>query len=95
MCQCVLASGAPLELQGLAADLHCHDLGQLFFGFDLVLADADLDPLRVKVEDDPRLTRVGRFLRRWSLDELPQFWSVLKGEMNLNSIMIPAMAPCA
>jgi exopolysaccharide biosynthesis polyprenyl glycosylphosphotransferase len=36
-----------------------------------------------KIDDDPRITRVGRIIRRYSLDELPQLWNVLRGEMSL------------
>ncbi len=37
----------------------------------------------IRIDDDPRITRVGGFLRRWSLDELPNLWNVLKGSMSL------------
>jgi lipopolysaccharide/colanic/teichoic acid biosynthesis glycosyltransferase len=55
-------------------------------------AEARLESLRArnevsgpvfKMRDDPRVTRVGRFIRRASIDELPQFWNVLRGEMSV------------
>ena len=47
------------------------------------LLDHSSDPHWLNLEHDPRVTRVGRWLRRWSIDELPQLWNVLRGEMSM------------
>ncbi len=46
-------------------------------------AQNEMDGPVFKMQKDPRITRVGQFLRKTSLDELPQFWNVLRGEMSL------------
>ena len=48
------------------------------------LADQnEMNGLMFKIKEDPRITKVGAFIRKTSIDELPQFWNILKGDMSL------------
>jgi exopolysaccharide biosynthesis polyprenyl glycosylphosphotransferase len=48
-----------------------------------LLSQNESDGPLFKIKDDPRVTRVGRFLRKFSIDEIPQFWNVVRGEMSV------------
>jgi len=50
---------------------------------EMLMAQNEMKGPVFKIKDDPRITKVGKFLRPYSLDELPQLWSVLKGDMSL------------
>jgi lipopolysaccharide/colanic/teichoic acid biosynthesis glycosyltransferase len=51
--------------------------------FRTMRQDAEKDGMQFTIEKDERITRLGNFLRRTHLDEVPQFWNVLRGEMSL------------
>ena len=48
-----------------------------------LMGQNEMSGLMFKMEDDPRVFPVGRFMRKFSIDELPQFWNILKGDMSL------------
>ncbi len=85
-----LRDGAPVLFRQTRVGLHGRAFGVLKFRTMVPDAEARYadvasraDPRAFKLTDDPRVTRTGRFLRRTSLDELPQLWNVLRGEMSL------------
>ena len=80
----------------LFAQVRCGRDGKLFkmYKFRSMYTDAEarlqdllheneMDGPAFKIKDDPRITRVGRFIRKTSLDELPQLWNVLVGDMSI------------
>ena len=77
-----IASGRPIIYRQERMGLDGRRFGMLKFRTMVADAEAETGP-RWAVRDDPRRTRVGAFLRAWSLDELPQLFNVLRGEMSL------------
>jgi exopolysaccharide biosynthesis polyprenyl glycosylphosphotransferase len=85
-----LREGAPVLFRQVRVGLHGRRFEVLKFRTMVVDAEARYeelvdrsDPRAFKLTDDPRVTPIGHFLRRTSLDELPQLWNVLRGEMSL------------
>lgn len=50
---------------------------------EALLTQNEMDGPVFKIKDDPRITRVGKFIRKTSINELPQLWNILKGDMSI------------
>ena len=90
---------APLGLEaemammamGMESDMMISDEETMLVGDDFVVAESDFSKQKeeeinnafVKIENDPRVTKVGHFIRKYSIDELPQLFNILKGDMSI------------
>ena len=90
---------APLGLEaemmmmdmGMSSDMMISDDEVMLVGDDYVVSESDytkekkeeIDNAFVKIENDPRITKVGKFIRNTSIDELPQLFNILKGDMSI------------
>jgi hypothetical protein len=76
---------------GLESDMMISDDEIMLVCDDYVMAESDFNKQKedennnafVKIEDDPRVTKVGKFIRKFSIDELPQLFNILKGDMSI------------
>lgn len=77
--------------KGLESEMMISDDEVMLVGDDFVVAESDFNKQKeelinnafIKIENDPRVTRVGRFIRKYSIDELPQLFNILKGDMSV------------
>ena len=76
---------------GMESEMMIGDEEIMLVGDDFVVAESDFAKQKdeeinnafVKIENDPRITKVGRFIRKYSIDELPQLFNILKGDMSI------------
>ena len=76
---------------GMESEMMISDEEIMLVGDDFVVSESDFNKQKeedinnafVKVENDPRITKVGQFIRKYSIDELPQLFNILKGDMSI------------
>ena len=76
---------------GMESEMMISDEEIMLVGDDFVVAESDFNKQKeaeinnafVKIEDDPRITKVGKIIRKYSIDELPQLFNILKGDMSI------------
>lgn len=76
---------------GMDSEMMISDEEIMLVGDDFVVSESDFnkkkeegnDNVFIKIENDPRVTKVGKFIRKYSIDELPQLFNILKGDMSI------------